>query len=73
MTDLLTELRSITDALDLARVDYALCGGVALAIYGIPRATVDIDMLITANLGGFVLIAACSRRFLTSHHENRPM
>ena len=27
MTDLLTELRSITDALDVARVDYALCGG----------------------------------------------
>ena len=34
MTDLLTELRGITDALDLARVEYALCGGVALAIYG---------------------------------------
>ena len=32
MTDLLTELRCIADALDLARVDYALCGGVALAI-----------------------------------------
>ena len=49
MTDLLTELRSITCALDLARVDYALCGGVALAIYGIPRATIDIDMLITPD------------------------
>ncbi len=49
MTDLLTELRSITDALDLARVDYALCGGVALAIYGIPRATIDIDMLIAPD------------------------
>ena len=46
VTDLLTELHCITDALDLARVDYALCGGVALAIYGIPRATIDIDMLI---------------------------
>ena len=46
MNDLLTELRCIADALDLARVDYALCGGVALAIYGIPRATIDIDMLI---------------------------
>ena len=49
MTDLLTELRSITDALDLARVDYALCGGVALAIYGIPRATIDIDMLVAPD------------------------
>ena len=49
MTDLLTELRSITDALDFARVDYALCGGVALAIYGIPRATIDIDMLVAPD------------------------
>lgn len=49
MTDLLTELRCITDALDLARVDYALCGGVALAIHGIPRATIDIDMLVTPD------------------------
>ena len=49
MTDLLSELRCITDALDLARVDYALCGGVALAIYGIPRATIDIDMLVTPD------------------------
>lgn len=47
MTDLLTELRCIADALDLAGVDYALCGGVALAIYGIPRATIDIDMMVT--------------------------
>ena len=49
MTDLLAELRCITVALDLARVDYALCGGVALAIYGIPRATIDIDMLVTPD------------------------
>ena len=49
MTDLLAELRAITDALDLAHVEYALCGGIALAIYGIPRATVDIDMLVTPN------------------------
>lgn len=49
MTDLLTELRCVIDALDRARVDYALCGGVALAIYGIPRATIDIDMLITSD------------------------
>ena len=49
MTDLLTELRGITDALDLARVEYALCGGVALAICGVPRATIDIDMLVTPD------------------------
>lgn len=49
MTDLLTELRGITDAFDLACVEYALCGGVALAIYGVPRATIDIDMLVTPD------------------------
>jgi len=27
-------------------VDYALCGGVALAIHGVPRATQDIDLLV---------------------------
>lgn len=46
MIDLLAELRRIVRALDDDRIDYALCGGVALAIYGIPRATIDIDLMI---------------------------
>lgn len=46
MIDLLAELRRIVQALDDHGIDYALCGGVALAIYGIPRATIDIDLMI---------------------------
>lgn len=44
--DFFQELRNLTDALDACGVDYALCGGVALAIHGVPRATQDIDLLI---------------------------
>jgi hypothetical protein len=46
MIDLYEELRALVDKLDEAKIDYALCGGMALAIYGIPRATVDLDLLI---------------------------
>ena len=43
--DLYDELRALVRALDDARVEYALCGGLALAVYGVPRATRDIDLL----------------------------
>jgi len=37
--DFFQELKDVTAALDASEVDYALCGGVALAIHGVPRAT----------------------------------
>lgn len=43
--DLFAEVIALTTALEAASVDYAICGGVALAIYGAPRATKDIDLL----------------------------
>lgn len=46
MLDLYAELRRIVRALDGDDIDYALCGGVALAIHGIPRATLDVDLLV---------------------------
>jgi hypothetical protein len=46
MLDLYEELKSLVSRLNEARIDYALCGGLALALHGIPRATVDIDILI---------------------------
>jgi hypothetical protein len=49
MLDLYEELRSLIAALDQHEIDYALCGGIALAIYDCPRATVDIDLLIAAD------------------------
>lgn len=44
--DIVAELRQVTDLLDRAGVDYALCGGLAMAVYALPRATLDIDLLI---------------------------
>jgi len=43
--DLFAEVVALTSALDAAAVDYAICGGVALAVHGAPRATKDIDLL----------------------------
>lgn len=43
--DLFAELVSITAKLEAAQIDYAICGGVALAIHGAPRATMDIDLM----------------------------
>ena len=48
MATLLDEFKSITQALNDANVDYAVCGGWAMAIHGLPRATMDIDLLIRA-------------------------
>lgn len=46
MADLLEELIQVTSGLDENAVEYAVCGGLALAIHGFPRATFDIDILI---------------------------
>ncbi len=44
--DLLEELKRLTAKLSEAGIEYALCGGLAMAIYARPRATLDIDILI---------------------------
>ena len=44
--DLLEELKKLSLKLDQAEIDYALCGGLAIAIYAKPRATLDIDIMI---------------------------
>jgi hypothetical protein len=49
MIDLYTELREVTRALTEAGVPYALCGGLALMLYQRPRATVDIDLIVTSD------------------------
>jgi hypothetical protein len=40
------ELTTVQQALDNAAVDYALVGGLAVAVGGAPRATKDIDLLV---------------------------
>ena len=49
MLDLFNEFRSLVAALDRHRIDYALCGGLAMAIYGRARATVGIDLLLLSD------------------------
>lgn len=44
--DLLDELKSLTMKLGEEGIEYALCGGLAMAVYARPRATLDIDIMI---------------------------
>lgn len=46
MFDLYEEFKSIVSALEERGIDYAVCGGLAMAVHGLPRATIDIDLLI---------------------------
>ena len=46
MVNLFDELVAIVFALERAKIDYAVCGGMAVAIHGLARATKDIDLLI---------------------------
>lgn len=49
MIDVYAELKRIINALSENKIEYAVCGGWAMAIHGVPRATVDIDLLISAD------------------------
>ena len=48
MPTLLEEFKSITKVLNSAGIEYEVCGGWAMAIHGLPRGTIDIDLLILA-------------------------
>jgi hypothetical protein len=49
MLNLEDELRQVVDALEAGGIPYAIAGGVAVSIYTTPRATEDIDLLISAT------------------------
>jgi hypothetical protein len=49
MFDIADELRKLVVVLDEHEVDYALCGGMAMAVYGRLRMTIDIDLLIQSS------------------------
>ncbi len=46
MLDLTAEFEAVLAALAQHSIEYAVCGGLAMAIHGYARATVDIDLLI---------------------------
>jgi hypothetical protein len=49
MLDLYNEFRLLIGALDEQGIEYALCGGMAMAVYDHPRTTIDIDLLILSE------------------------
>src|SRR5882724_10500761 len=46
MIDLAGEFEAVISALTHDGIDYAVCGGLAMAIHGLARATIDIDILV---------------------------
>lgn len=44
--DLLDEFRALLEALEAEQVEFAVCGGLAVAIHARPRATLDVDLLL---------------------------
>ena len=49
MATLLDEFTQLTETLNQRGIDYAVCGGWAMTIHGLTRATIDIDLLILAE------------------------
>lgn len=47
--DFFEELKKLIAGLTEEKIEYALCGGLAMAIYALPRATLDIDILIDSS------------------------
>lgn len=46
MADIFDEFQNLIGRINREQIDYAVCGGWAMAIHGAPRATVDIDLLV---------------------------
>ena len=60
MLDILDELRDLVAVFEEREVDYALCGGMAMGVYGLARTTIDIDLLILSDSLEEVLAVAKS-------------
>jgi len=58
MLDLYDEFASLVAALEATSADYAICGGMAMAIHGFARATVDVDLLVPPSAVVRVLASA---------------
>lgn len=47
--NLFEELLAVLRKMNEEKIEYALCGGLALGLYGYPRLTKDIDLLVRGN------------------------
>ncbi len=63
MAALIDEFVGITKALNERGIEYAVCGGWAVSIYGFLRATLDIDLLILAENVDEVMDVAVKQGF----------
>jgi hypothetical protein len=57
---LLDEFNSLTTALEESGIEYAVCGGLAMAIHGFIRATKDIDIIVDESSLDRAFVAARS-------------
>ncbi len=70
MLDLYEELGAIVAAPNERGLEYALCGGLAMAVHGFVRATVDIDLFVPADHAGPIEDAVASLGYVL---KARPM
>jgi hypothetical protein len=49
MLDITEELRKLTAKFDEEKIEYALCGGMAMGVHGFARTTIDIDLLVLSE------------------------
>jgi len=55
-------IERIAREFEVAKVPYAIVGGVALALHGAPRGTVDVDIITRHSEENFVAIEKCLNR-----------
>ena len=72
MTTLLDELSNIISALEDGGIEYAVCGGLALTVYGFVRASYGIDVLIRAEPLEKACEAAAKNGFNTRRFDKSP-
>jgi hypothetical protein len=58
MLDLFEEFAVLVSAMEAAGVEYAVCGGLAMAVHGLPRATIDVDLLVPPSAAEQALTCA---------------
>ena len=49
MASLLEEFTNLIAEFERCEIPYAVCGGLAMAIHGAPRATIDIDLMVQSG------------------------
>jgi len=64
--DFFDEFKRLIAKLDEQKIEYALCGGLAMAVYALPRATLDIDLMIEPDSLGKIKLAVQELGFTIS-------